>query len=92
VEIYRLRNGDEGWVLDVVDHEGASTVWDALFALDEAAYSEFCRIVEEASRAFLRHRLFAVRKFVAALLAVSGLRANAVEPDGRGEASWGFFV
>jgi hypothetical protein len=47
VEIYRLLHGDEGWILEVVDHEGTSTVWEALFATDEAAYSEFCRTVEE---------------------------------------------
>lgn len=47
VNIYRLRHGNEGWVLDVVDREGASTIWEALFATDEAAYTEFCRTVEE---------------------------------------------
>jgi hypothetical protein len=47
VEIYRLRHGGEGWILEVVDHEGASTIWEALFATDEAAYTEFCRTVEE---------------------------------------------
>jgi hypothetical protein len=46
LEIYRLV-GDEGWVLEAVDHEGTSTVWEALFATDEAAYTEFCRTVEE---------------------------------------------
>lgn len=47
LEIYRLLSGDDGWVLEVVDHEGTSTVWDALFATDEAAYTEFCRTIEE---------------------------------------------
>jgi len=47
LEIYRLLRGDEGWILEVVDHEGTSTVWDALFATDKAAYYEFCRTVEE---------------------------------------------
>jgi hypothetical protein len=47
VEIYRLLHGDEGWILEVVDLEGTSTVWEALFATDEAAYTEFCRTVEE---------------------------------------------
>jgi hypothetical protein len=47
VEIYRLLHGNEGWILEVVDHEGGSTVWEALFATDEAAYTEFCRTVEE---------------------------------------------
>ena len=38
VEIYRLKGGDEGWSLEVVDHEWASTVWDDLFATDQEAY------------------------------------------------------
>ena len=54
LEIYRLLRGDEGWILEVVDHEGTSTVWDALFATDDAAYSEFCRTVEkEGIKSFL---------------------------------------
>ena len=55
VEIYRLLHGDEGWVLEVVDREGTSTVWDALFATDEAAYSEFYRALEEEGiKSFLK--------------------------------------
>jgi hypothetical protein len=37
VEIYRLKGGDEGWSLEVVDHKWASTVWDDLFATDQEA-------------------------------------------------------
>ena len=55
VEIYRVLRGDEGWVLEVVDREGTSTVWDALFATDEAAYSEFYRTLEEEGiKSFLK--------------------------------------
>jgi hypothetical protein len=32
VEIYRLVEGDKSWTLEVVDHEGGSTVWDDRFA------------------------------------------------------------
>jgi hypothetical protein len=34
VEIYRIAEGSEGWSLEVIDEEGASTVWDDLFATD----------------------------------------------------------
>jgi hypothetical protein len=30
VQIYRLKTGNDGWSLEVVDHEDASTVWDDL--------------------------------------------------------------
>lgn len=53
VEIYRLAEGGEGWSLEVVDHEGASTVWDDLFATDQEAYREFQRTLEaEGIRSF----------------------------------------
>jgi hypothetical protein len=29
VAIYRIRDSGEGWSLEVIDHQGASTVWDA---------------------------------------------------------------
>ena len=54
VEIYRLRGAAEGWSLEVVDHEGASTVWDGIFATDQDAYLEFRRTLEvEGISAFL---------------------------------------
>ena len=54
VEIYRLKGGDEGWSLEVVDHEWASTVWDDLFATDQEAYQAFRSTVEqEGIRTFL---------------------------------------
>jgi hypothetical protein len=53
VEIYRLLGGDEGWSLEVIDHEGASTVWDQRFATDEEAFAEFARTLEaEGIRSF----------------------------------------
>ncbi len=36
VMIYR-GEGDAGWILEVVDHTGGSTVWDDAFASDQAA-------------------------------------------------------
>lgn len=53
VEIYRLAEGDEGWSLEVVDQEGASTVWKDTFASDSEAYAEFSRTLElEGIRSF----------------------------------------
>jgi hypothetical protein len=46
VEIYRLAEGGEGWTLEVVDQEGASTVWDETFSHDKDAYAEFFRTLE----------------------------------------------
>jgi hypothetical protein len=53
VEIYRLAGAAEGWSLEVIDQEGASTVWDDLFATDQEAYAEFYRTLEkEGIRSF----------------------------------------
>jgi hypothetical protein len=54
VEIYRLVEGDESWTLEVIDHEGGSTVWDDRFATDKEACAEFYRTLEaEGIRSFL---------------------------------------
>jgi hypothetical protein len=54
VEIYRLVEGDESWTLEVIDHEGTSTVWDDRFATDKEAYDEFYRVLEtDGIRSFL---------------------------------------
>jgi hypothetical protein len=47
VQIYRLKTGRDGWSLEVVDHEDASTVWDDLFATDHEAFAEFSRALED---------------------------------------------
>ena len=53
VQIYRLAGGSDGWSLEVIDHEQASTVWDHLFATDGEAYAEFYRTLEvEGIRSF----------------------------------------
>ena len=46
VEIYRIAGRGEGWSLEVIDREGASTVWDDTFADDQDAYDEFYRALE----------------------------------------------
>jgi hypothetical protein len=46
VEIYRLVEGDHSWTLEVIDHEGGSTVWDDRFATDKDAHAEFYRTLE----------------------------------------------
>ncbi|HMB16180.1 MAG TPA: hypothetical protein VKN62_07675 [Pelovirga sp.] len=37
IEIYRDTYGDGGWILEVVDEFGNSTVWDVRFEDDQAA-------------------------------------------------------
>jgi hypothetical protein len=58
VQIYRLKTGNEGWSLEVVDHEDASTVWEDLFETDHEALAEFSRTLEaEGIQSFLMSRL-----------------------------------
>jgi hypothetical protein len=45
VQIYS--SGKNDWVLEVVDADGNSTVWDGTFGTDEMALKEFQRTVEE---------------------------------------------
>lgn len=53
VNIIRLEN-EPGWSLEVENEHGTSTVWDDLFATDEAAHAAFRHTVdEEGMRAFL---------------------------------------
>jgi hypothetical protein len=54
VEIFRVRDDAACWSLEVVDQEGASTVWDSDFPIDQDAYREFYRTLEsEGMRTFL---------------------------------------
>ena len=41
VEIYS--SGKNDWILEVVDENNNSTVWDDLFSTDDEAYEEFQR-------------------------------------------------
>ena len=45
VEIYG--SGKNNWILEVVDEDGNSTVWDDTFPTDEAAFEEFRRTLDE---------------------------------------------
>jgi len=44
--IYR-GEGDPGWLLEIEDHKGGSTVWDDAFATDQAALDEALRAIDE---------------------------------------------
>jgi hypothetical protein len=53
VEIYRGAD-DSGWILEVVDEENASTVWDEPFDNDSDALDAVLKIIErEGIRSFL---------------------------------------
>jgi hypothetical protein len=57
VQVYRLKTGDSGWSLEVIDQEGVSTVWDDLFATDHEALAEFYQTLEaEGFNHFLSNR------------------------------------
>ena len=45
VEIYS--SGKNDWILEVVDEDGNSTVWDDQFTTDNEAYQEFQRTLDE---------------------------------------------
>lgn len=47
VHIYRFAGTDEGWTLEVVDHEDGSTVWEGTFDTDVEAYDAFERCIRE---------------------------------------------
>ena len=46
LEIYRLPRWSNGWALEVIHHEGGSTIWDGTFASDRDAYREFRTTLE----------------------------------------------
>ena len=47
VEVLIYRGvADAGWILEVVDHTGGSTVWNGIFATDRAALEEALRTIE----------------------------------------------
>jgi hypothetical protein len=53
VDIYRGEN-DSGWILEVIDEENASTVWDDPFDTDREALDEVMEIIErDGIRSFL---------------------------------------
>jgi hypothetical protein len=52
--IYRGED-DDGWLLEVVDQEDGSTVWDDPFPTDQAALDEAMRTIEEEGIATFLH-------------------------------------
>ena len=47
VEVQIYSSGKNDWILEVVDEENNSTVWDDPFATDDEAFQEFQRTLEE---------------------------------------------
>jgi hypothetical protein len=47
VQIDIYENGEGGWVLEVVDHFNASTIWDDAFPTDVAALNEAIRTIDD---------------------------------------------
>lgn len=53
IRIYRGRE-ESGWVLELVDERGGSTIWDDVFPTDQAALDEALAAVEsEGIESFL---------------------------------------
>ena len=46
VQIYRGED-ETGWLLEIVDHLGGSTVWNETFPSDEAALAEAMETIEQ---------------------------------------------
>jgi len=52
VEIYRLENNHD-WILEVIDQDGTSIVWDNPFPSDKAALDELQAVIKaEGANAF----------------------------------------
>jgi hypothetical protein len=53
VDIYRIE-GEPGWVLEVIDEENASTIWDEPFDTEQAALDVVMKVIEtDGIRSFL---------------------------------------
>ena len=53
VDIYRGED-DSGWILEVIDEENASTVWDDPFDTDQEALDAVMKVIEQDGiRSFL---------------------------------------
>ncbi|MGB5337850.1 MAG: hypothetical protein WBO06_02020, partial [Gammaproteobacteria bacterium] len=53
VDIYRGED-ESGWILEVIDEENTSTVWDDQFETDREALDEVMKVVEQDGiRSFL---------------------------------------
>jgi uncharacterized protein len=45
VDIYRVE-GEPGWILEVIDEENASTIWDEPFDTDQEALDVVMKVIE----------------------------------------------
>jgi hypothetical protein len=45
VDIYR-GEGEPGWILEVIDEENASTIWDEPFDTDQEAFDVVMKVIE----------------------------------------------
>ena len=53
VDIYRGEN-ETGWILEVIDEEDASTIWDEPFDTDQEALDTVIKVIElDGIRSFL---------------------------------------
>ena len=53
VDIYRGED-DSGWILEVIDEENASTIWDEPFDTDQEALDKVMKVIErDGIRSFL---------------------------------------
>jgi hypothetical protein len=53
IDIYR-GDGDSGWILEVIDEESASTIWDEPFDTDQEALDAVLIVIEQDGiRSFL---------------------------------------
>ena len=53
VDIFRCEN-EAGWILEVIDEENASTVWDDPYDTDQEALDEVMEVIErDGIRSFL---------------------------------------
>ncbi len=53
VDIYRNEN-ESGWILEVIDEENASTIWNEPFATDQEALDAVMEVIaREGIRSFL---------------------------------------
>lgn len=53
--VYRVKGSGDGWTLEVVDHEGGSTVWDDTFESEQEAVEQAVMTIDrEGIGCFLR--------------------------------------
>jgi hypothetical protein len=53
VDIYRLASSNDPWILEVIDADDNSLIWEDPFATEAEAWAEFQRAVDEDGIAVL---------------------------------------